>query len=51
VARERSSPMVAIAAVLEAFAVTSWVAHTDKLAGPKLYSTSPPRAKTWNLWV
>jgi len=29
----------------------SWVAQTDKLAAPKLYSTSPPRAKTSNLWA
>jgi hypothetical protein len=31
----------------EAFADTSCVAHTDKDAGPKLYSTKPPTAKIW----
>ena len=36
---------------LEAFADTSWVAQTDKLAGPKSYPKRPPTAQTSVLWA
>src|SRR5882724_10557686 len=51
VIKEKSLPRTGMEAALEALAETSCVAHTDKLAGPKLYSTSPPTAKTLNFWA